>query len=136
MVDPLSSSMDWINFLAKAQSNLRVARLAFENKEYDPCVSRAYYAVFHAEIAALLHFTEFRPRYWDHQPVQVEFNRRLIRERKVFSSDLADVHNSLVGRRHDADYRLSRTTETVARRGLAKAEAFVQVIQTKIEEKS
>ncbi|MBI3797398.1 MAG: HEPN domain-containing protein [Deltaproteobacteria bacterium] len=128
--------MEWTVFLAKAQSNLRVARLAFENKEYDPCVSRAYYAVFHAEIAALLHFTELRPRYWEHQPVQGEFNRRLIRERKVFSSDLANVHNSLVGRRHDADCRLYRTSGTVARRGLAKAEAFVQAVQTQLEEKS
>lgn len=128
--------MEWTIFLDKAQSNLRVARLAFENKEYDPCVSRAYYAVFHAEVAALLHFTEFRPEYWGHEAVQAEFNRRLIRQRKVFGSDLADVHNSLVGRRDAADYGLGRTSETVARRCLAKAEPFGQAVQTKVEERS
>ena len=132
----LFSSMEWATFLAKAQSNLRVARLAFENKEYDPCVSRAYYAIFHAEIAALLRFTELRQEHWDHEVVQAEFNRRLIRNRKVFSSDLADVHNSLVGRRHTADYGPGRTSEIVARRALARAETFVQAVQSKVEEEA
>ena len=126
--------MDWTIFLAKAQSNLRVARLAFENKEYDPCVSRAYYAVLQAEIAALLFFTELRLEYWDHDFTQAEFNRRLIRERKIFGSDLAAVHSDLIGRRNEADYKLKRTSETVARRGLAKAENFVQTVQSKVEE--
>ena len=128
--------MDWTIFLAKAQSNLRVARLAFENKEYDPCVSRAYYAVFHAEIAALLFFTDLRLDYWGHNFTQAEFNRRLLRERKIFASELVDSHNILAGRRRVADYGLGRTSETVARRGVAKAETFVQAVQTKIEEKS
>jgi uncharacterized protein (UPF0332 family) len=126
--------MEWATFLAKAQSNLRVARLAFENKEYDPCISRAYYAVFHAEIAALLRFTEFRPEYWGHEAVQAEFNRRLIRERKIFASNLAAVHSDLIGRRNEADYKLKQASETVARRGLARAESFVRTIQSKVEE--
>jgi uncharacterized protein (UPF0332 family) len=127
--------MDWTNFLVKAQSNLRIARLAFENKEYDPCVSRAYYAVFHAEIAALLFFTELRLEYWGHDFAQAQFNRRLIRERKIFASELVDIHNILAGRRRVADYGLGRTSETAARRSVAKAEAFVQAVQRKLEEK-
>jgi uncharacterized protein (UPF0332 family) len=126
--------MEWAIFLAKAQSNLRVARLAFENKEYDPRVSRAYYAVFHAEIAALLSFTELRQEHWSHEFVQAEFNRRLIRDRKIFGSDLAAVHSDLIGRRNEADYKLKRTSETVAKRGLARAENLVQTIQAKVEE--
>jgi uncharacterized protein (UPF0332 family) len=128
--------MDWTNFLAKPQSNLRVARLAFENKAYDPCVSRAYYAVFHAEIAALLCLTDFCPEFWEHSVVQAEFNRRLIRERKIFDRALAVVHSSLISRRHDADYDPVTTSETVARRCLAKAETFVQVVLAKVEGKS
>ena len=128
--------MDWETFLAKAQSNLRVAQLAFEHKEYDPCVSCAYYAVFQAEIAALLRFTDVRQKYWKHDATQSEFNRHLIQEQKVFGHGLASVHNSLVGRRHDADYRLQRTSEKVAKRCLSKAEDFLRTILQKIQEQS
>ena len=48
-------------YLAKARSNLRVAEMAYAAGEYDPAISRAYYAVFHAEVAALLKLTDFRP---------------------------------------------------------------------------
>jgi uncharacterized protein (UPF0332 family) len=126
--------MNWEIFLAKARSNLRVARLAVESKEYDPCVSRAYYVVFHAEIAALLRFTQFRQERWKHDTVQAEFNSRLVRERKVFSSDLAAIHSSLISHRHDADYGSGTTSETIARRLLARAENFVQIVQVKVEE--
>jgi uncharacterized protein (UPF0332 family) len=127
--------MSWEVFLEKASSNLRVTRLAFKHKEHDPCVSRAYYAVFHAEIVALLRFTDFRQEQWKHEAVQAEFNRRLIRERKVFGTELVFIHNDLIGRRHAADYRSRRTGETVAKRCLAKAETFVRAIQAKVEEK-
>lgn len=127
--------MSWEAFLEKALSNLRVARLALQHKEYDPCVSRAYYSVFHAEIAALLCFTNFRQEQWKHETVQAEFNRRLIRERKVFGTELVFIHNELIGRRHAADYRPRKTSETVAKRCLAKAEALVRAIQAKVEEK-
>ena len=83
----------------------------------------------------MLFFTELRLEYWDHDFTQAEFNRRLIRERKIFASELVDIHNILAGRRRVADYGLSRTSEAVARRGVAKAETFVQAVQTKIEEK-
>ena len=62
--------MAWQAYLEKAQSNLRVAKLAYSAGEYNPAVSRAYYAVLHAEIAAFLKLTDFRPRQWSHDRVQ------------------------------------------------------------------
>lgn len=52
--------MDWQVYLEKAKGNLRVAQLALDAGEYDASVSRAYYAVFHAELAALLKLTDYR----------------------------------------------------------------------------
>ena len=108
--------MAWQVYLAKAQSNLRVAEMACDAGEYDPAVSRAYYAMFHAEIAALLRLTDFRPRRWDHDRVQAEFNRRLIHTRKVFSTALRFIHNDMIGRRHIADYEVERLGRVVAKR--------------------
>src|SRR5207302_4620724 len=100
--------MAWQVYLEKARSNLQVAEMACDAGEYDPAVSRAYYAVFQAEIAALLKLTDFRPPHWDHGRVQVEFNRRLIHARKVFSTVLRFIHNGMIGRRHIADYEAER----------------------------
>ncbi len=71
--------MGWEAYMHKAESNLRVAMAALDAGECDPSVSRAYFAVFHAKIAALLRLTDFRPESWGHDRVQGEFNRRLVR---------------------------------------------------------
>jgi uncharacterized protein (UPF0332 family) len=120
-------------YLEKARSNLRVAELAYDAGEYDPAVSRAYYAVFHAEIAALLKLTDFHPPRWDHDRVQAEFNRRLIHARKVFSTALRFIHNDMLGRRHIADYEEERLGQVVAERCVRKARNMVSVIARTLE---
>ena len=40
--------MVWQAYLEKARSNLRLAEMACSAGEYDPAVSRAYYAVLQA----------------------------------------------------------------------------------------
>jgi len=120
--------MAWQAYLEKAQSNLRVAELAYSAGEYNPAVSRAYYAVLHAEIAALLKLTDFRPRQWGHGRVQAEFNRRLIHRQKVFPTGFRFVHSDLIGRRHIADYEAERLGQMVAERCVRKAQEMVTVI--------
>ncbi len=73
--------MDWRVYLAKAKNNLRTAQSAYGQGDFDSCTSRAYFAVFHVEIAALVKLTEFRLDRWGHDHVQAEFNRWLIRSR-------------------------------------------------------
>jgi uncharacterized protein (UPF0332 family) len=80
--------MDWHIYLSKARNNLRTAQLAYDYDDFDSCVSRAYFAVFQIEIASLLKLTSFRQDRWGHDRVQAEFNRRLIRDQKVFSASL------------------------------------------------
>lgn len=120
--------IDWQVYLAKAQNNLRTAQSAFAQGDFDSCASRAYFAVFHGEIAALIRLTEFRQGRWGHDQVQAEFNRRLIRSRKLFPTSLRLIHNDLMGRRHIADSSDQRVSARTAERCLRKAAEMVATI--------
>jgi uncharacterized protein (UPF0332 family) len=52
--------MLWHVYLTKAKNSFRTAQHAYEQGDFDSCASRAYFAVFQAEIAALIKLTEFR----------------------------------------------------------------------------
>src|SRR5262249_5093710 len=125
--------MDWQVYLEKARSSLRTAKSADEQGDFDSCTSRAYFAVFHVEIAALIKLTEFRQDRWGHDQVQAEFNRRLIRSRKLFPSSLRFIHNDLIGRRHIADYRDQHIGAQTAERCLKKATEMVATITGVLE---
>jgi uncharacterized protein (UPF0332 family) len=124
--------------MAKAQSNLKVAVWAYDEGEYDPCVSRAYYAVFHAAIAALVKLTDYRPKIsqnrpvWDHEKVPAELNRRLVHERKLFQAEIGSIPQQLILRRHEADYYEDRISRKVAQRCLEKAKRFVEAINKEL----
>jgi hypothetical protein len=58
--------MDWQVYLAKAKNDLHTAQSAYAQGDFDSCTSRAYFAVFHTEIAALIKLTAFRQDRWGH----------------------------------------------------------------------
>jgi uncharacterized protein (UPF0332 family) len=126
--------MDEAVYLVKARNNLRTAQHAYEQGDVDSCVSRAYFAVFHVEIAALVQLTSFRQERWGHDRVQAEFNRRLIHEQKRFSAALRCIHNDLIGRRHLADYTDQHVSARVAERCLRKATEMVSTIAAVLEQ--
>ena len=53
--------MAWQVCLPKARNNLRTAQNASRQGDFDSCARHAYFAVFQAEISALIKLTEFRP---------------------------------------------------------------------------
>ena len=121
----------WQTFFTKAQSNLEAAERDYAHRAFDPCVSRAYFAAFQAAIAALLALTDYRRRgqYWDHGEVAAEFTRRLIRQRKVFASDLAGILDDVKTRRHQADYSTLVMSDKIARRVLDRAKRLVARVE-------
>jgi uncharacterized protein (UPF0332 family) len=125
--------MDWQIYLAKARNNLRTAQQAYEHGNVDSCVSRAYFAVFQSEIAALVKLTPFRQDRWGHDRVQAEFNRRLIQERKLFAASQRFTHNNLIGCRHIADYTDQHVGLPGAERCLRKASEMVSIIADVLE---
>ena len=126
--------MDWQVYLAKARNNLRTAQSAYAQGDFDSCASRAYFAVFHGEIAAIVKLTEFRQDRWGHDRVQEEFNRRLIRARKIFPASLRSTHDDLIGRRHLADYTAQHISARTAERCLRKAAELVTALTRVLEE--
>lgn len=125
--------MDWRVYLDKARANVRTAEGAYAQGDFDSCASRAYFAVFQVEVAALIKLTDFRQDRWGHDRVQEEFNRRLIRSRKLFPSALRFVHNDLIGRRHLADYTDQYLSARVAERCLKHATEMVATIADVLE---
>ena len=126
--------MGWHVYLAKAKNSLGTAQRAYEQRDFDSCASRAYFAVLQAEIAALIKLTEFRQEQWGHDRVQEEFNRRLIRARKLFPASLRSIHNDLIGRRRLADYTDQHISVRMAGECLRKAAAMVTTIAGVLEE--
>jgi uncharacterized protein (UPF0332 family) len=121
--------MDWQVYLAKAKNSLRTARSAYERRDFDSCASRAYFAVFQGEIAALIKLTEFRQEQWSHERVQAEFNQRLIQARKGFPASLRSIHDDLIGRRHTADYADQHVSARLAEQCLRRATEMLTSIE-------
>jgi uncharacterized protein (UPF0332 family) len=121
--------MAWQVYLAKARSSLRTAQSAYQQGDFDSCASRAYFAVFQAEIAALIKPTELRQEEWRHERVQAEFNRRLIQSRKVFPASLRSIHDDLIGRRHTADYTDQHVSARLAEQCLRRAAEMLTAIE-------
>lgn len=84
-------------------------------------------------LASLLKLTPFRQERWGHDRVQAEFNRRFIRDQKVFSASLRFIHNDLIGRRHTADYSAQHVGPRAAERCLHKATEMVSSIADILE---
>jgi uncharacterized protein (UPF0332 family) len=78
------------SFILRAKENLADAEAALEADRYNACANRAYYAAFHAAIAALLHFGHPPPSI-DHAPVRAGFSKHLINQRKVFPSTMTNM---------------------------------------------
>ncbi|MEW6297634.1 MAG: HEPN domain-containing protein [Thermodesulfobacteriota bacterium] len=122
------------DYLGKAQSSYAGARACLERGAFDSCVSRCYYAVFQAAIAALLQLADFRPQggEWSHKATQAEFNRRLVMRRKVFSGQTGKTLLTLVEWRHRADYSPVSGGRQPARTSASLAEAFLSAVENQL----
>ena len=76
--------------MEKARRFLGAAQWCYENGFYDSCVSRCYYAVYRAAIAAL-EKEGFRRPSWNHGILVVKFRKELIDKRGTYASEFQDV---------------------------------------------
>lgn len=123
---------DTRDFLGKARQNAAAAHAEFVAGRYDACANRAYYACFHAAVAALLSET-IRPSgstgQWSHEFVHAQFAGVLIQRRKRYPADLRRIlpENQLL--RERADYRPEPVAEQPAARALRRMGVFVRAIE-------
>jgi uncharacterized protein (UPF0332 family) len=119
------------SFIARAKENLADAEAALEATRYNASANRAYYAAFHAAIAALLHFGH--KVNIDHTPVRSDFSRFLINERKVFPSAMKNDLRDLMAVRGTADYGLDGISKKTAFAQLKLARVFTERILSIID---
>jgi uncharacterized protein (UPF0332 family) len=118
-------------FLNKAVESLIGAESEFSNQRYNNTANRAYYACFHAAIAALQRAGIRPPREeWSHEFVPSQFDGVLINRRHLYPTELRGVLNRNAGLRLSADYDEDPVTQTEANRALRRSRTFVTVIQT------
>jgi uncharacterized protein (UPF0332 family) len=122
-------------WLEKARQSLQGAESEYANQRYDNAANRAYYACFHAAIAALMNIGALEltgkgtP---SHAFVQATFARELIHRRKVFSAEMASLLLDLLLLRQQADYSTIPINDLRIKRMLEKARAFVATARREI----
>jgi uncharacterized protein (UPF0332 family) len=118
-------------FFDKALESLAGAESEFVNERYNNTANRAYYAVFHAAIAALQQ-AGMRParNEWSHEFVPAQFDGMLINRRKRYPAELRGVLSRNAAVRLSADYDEEPVTQTEASRTLRRSRTFVRAIQS------
>ena len=115
--------------LARARRELEATDALIGLGFAEQAVSRAYYAMFHAAVAALLALGETRSK---HSGVISAFSHLVVHEggldRQV-ATPLRDVFEQ----RNDVDYGLEAATPEQARERLAQARRFVHEVERWIE---
>ena len=115
-------------FLSPAQERPAGAESEYDNARYKNAANRAYFACFHAAIAAL-ELVNVRPpsgkREWTHVFVQGQFPGLLINRRKLYPAEMRDARSQTRRLRQHADYDGLPVTRTEAARSLSRARDFV-----------
>jgi len=119
------------SFFARAQENLADAEAAYEAERYNASANRAYYAAFHAAIAALIHFGHV-PNI-DHAPVRAGFSKHLINEKKIFPASMTNMLKLIMEVRSEADYAEVGVSRKTSQRQLKMAKQFVETVLSRIE---
>jgi len=120
---------EYLNYLVKARENLRIAEYSFEQKCFNVCASRAYYAMFQAALAALAEANPLaKGKRADHGWVQATFNERLIKRKKVYPASFKSMLMDTMTIRHIADYRTRMISRGLADKSLKAAQQFVETV--------
>jgi uncharacterized protein (UPF0332 family) len=103
-------------FWAKALENIDSAGSELTNRRYNASANRAYYAVFHAAMVALLREGIKPPgAQWGHAFVQAQFAGQLVTRRKAYPAALRDTLPRLEELRERADYGLTHAPSDAPR---------------------
>lgn len=115
-------------YLDKAQEDLQAAEVCVNSGLLNNAARCAYFAVYHAAIAALL-VAGIRVKDWDHDKVQANFNGVLIGKRHLYGQDLTGVLNDLMRLRLMADYTAESVAKKAAERALRAAQRFIVAVE-------
>jgi uncharacterized protein (UPF0332 family) len=118
--------------LERARREIAAARALIDAGFPEKAVSAAYYAVFHAAVAALLVLGETRSK---HSGVLSAFGRLVIKE-GGFDREVGAVRRRLFERRNDVEYGLEPASAEEAGTDTDDAERFVTEVERWIERRA
>lgn len=118
-------------YIEKAQEKLKSAKDLFENSDWNDCVSRAYYCVFHTTQAILL--TEGLSAD-THRGLLNLFGLHFIKTGKL-NKKFGKILSNLKDNRENGDYEVfSVVDKEIAERSIKEAEEFLQEAQQFLKE--
>ncbi len=112
----------------KAEDLIKTARFLFEHGYYNDCVSRAYYAVYHAIIGVLAVKRKIVRDRWDHTVLHRAFLDNLCKGGFSFNKTDSNTVSELLAERINADYSLSTLRKKDTEILLTLAEKLVNKI--------
>ena len=119
----------------KARKFFKTAKLLLERGDYDSCISRCYYALFHATVAMLEKSGMSRAK-WGHNFVLASFNKEYIHRKKIFRSETGKSIHDIFEQRQEADYSTDEKSFKKAKRVLDKTDAiFHSILKELCDEK-
>ncbi len=118
--------------IKKARRFLKDAEILFQNKGFDSCLGRCYYAVYHA-LVSILETNGVRSETWPHEFVLSEFGRLLVHRKKLFSQELVNTAYAVRKKRSEADYGLAEISEKKAKRMLDKTRSLCHTVFQEME---
>lgn len=111
--------------VARARTELDVARLLLGNGFPEQAASRSYYAAFYAADAALLVIGERRS---SHSGLISTFGKMVVKD-AGFDPEVGALLHDLFDLRNDADYETGAVTAEQAASALADAERFIAAVE-------
>jgi uncharacterized protein (UPF0332 family) len=124
------------DYLVKAHENLASAEGELQHGRTNSCARSAYYACFHAAIAALLQagLTPPEPaRGWGHDWVHASFVGQLIQRRKLYPASLRRILPDLLALRHKGDYRAISVSQREAQQAVHNAQTLVHAVTAYVQ---
>ncbi len=119
-----------MNSLAKAKSILSAAVLCLQADYYDSAISRAYYAMFWAAIAALeLTGVAKTGESWSHSGLASTFGLELIKRRRLLPKLMGRRLQDAYALRVEADYRIAWFSSKQAQRVVNWASEFLNQVE-------
>lgn len=121
------------NSLQKADEALKTAKINIENTLLDGAQNRIYYAIFYAAMA-LGYNNDFITS--KHSQLLGWFNKKFIKEEKVFEPELFQIYQNAYKSRMESDYEFTaKPDKEKLCKSLDKAIYFVESVKNYINDK-
>ena len=135
-MDPRGDSPEHTVYLEKAAEAISGANRELAAHAYNNAANRAYYAAYHAALAALW-VERIRPASGmvgslSHQLAQAEWAGELVRRRHLYPADTRGTLQELRALRERADYWRRHITGRQARHAVAQSQRLVDAMRQRL----